>query len=210
MHTKRRRSLDGERQETARRLDSPQSESVGLPPNVPAVHSSWDVGCSLPVSATPLPFFFKFHRAICNWWKMTHWSCWTFSIAFLWLHTAVTDGVPAGSAQLLCQEEVSPWWSRLQVWGSASVCSHQLAFPLRSYTWLELGSKSCWLKDWRSFYGSCYKSKGCSRGLRNHPSQPSHFRGRDSKAQKWKVIPLVGEEIRLNPGQCYYCCGFLT
>lgn len=58
MHTKRHRSLDGECQETARRLDSPQSESVGLPPSVQAVHSSWDVGCCLPVSATPLPFFF--------------------------------------------------------------------------------------------------------------------------------------------------------
>lgn len=64
-------------------------------------------------------------------------------------------------------------------------------------------------KRLRSFYGSCYKSKGGSRGLRYHPSQPSHLRGRDSKAQKWKVIPLVGEEIRLVPGQCYYCCGFL-
>ena len=60
MHTKRHRSLDGECQETARRLDCPQSESVGLPPNVQAVHSSWDVGCSLPVSATPLLFFFFF------------------------------------------------------------------------------------------------------------------------------------------------------
>ena len=58
VHTKRHRSLDGECQETARRLDSPQSESVGLPPSVQAVHSSWDVGCCLPVSATPLPFFF--------------------------------------------------------------------------------------------------------------------------------------------------------
>ena len=102
------------------------------------------------------------------------------------------------------------WWPPLQVWGSASVCSHQLSIPLRSYTWLELGNKSYWLKDWRSFYSSCYKSKGGSRGLRYHPSQPSHFRERDSKAQKWKVILLVGEEIRLVPGQCYYCCGFLT
>lgn len=70
---------------------------------------------------------------------------------FLWRHTAVTDGVPAGSVLLICQGGVQSWWSWLRS-GAQLLFALTTSYPLSIYTRLELGNGSYRLKDWRIFY----------------------------------------------------------